>query len=856
MKTNPTATVQLLDYAPLADEVGDLMRSFLANAEQELTPWVYIESIGFAEFLVKWLVHISKHSVEALIFPKSTVDLLSIEAIQKVFEEKSHIEMGSAYGEVLAALERTGMERVKRVWGTGEFSIIGDVITVWPVGEQLPFRLEFEDDFVEKISVLDAKTWKEHSLAEQVFLPVRDFQLPEGCEFRIERGTDAGCPLRIIFSDTAIVPEAVKPIVKVHNWVMQTTSWDETRVKLMVREKWKIYLVVSHMQEKARVISEDIPGLNILEGEIPQGFTINRIKMMVLSDRELWGTVKLTTKKSGGTFSSLVLEDITPGDYVVHEDHGVAVYAGLQTMRKDETEEQYLVLRYAEKDRLFVPVTQIKRVTKYVGAGGKLPRLTRLGGGEWRRVKKRVNESVRKLALDLLRLYAVRELTPTVPVAESDLVIDGFENDFAFIETDDQLQAIEDIKEDLKLQKPMDRVLVGDVGFGKTEVAMRAAYILVRTGKQVAVLAPTTVLVEQHYRVFSDRFSKYGVVVEALSRFLTDEQARGVVSRIKSGAVDIVVGTHRLLSADIEFKNLGLLVIDEEQKFGVAQKEKLKEKRLDTHVLSLSATPIPRTLNMALSGVRDISMLATPPEGRKPIENQVERFRWDRVKEAVEKEMKRGGQTYYVHNRVKTIQTVGQKMAELIPGVRIGIGHGQMSPQALSKVMRNFLEGEYDVLLCTTIIENGLDMEHVNTLIVERAEMFGLSQLYQIRGRIGRGNRQAYAYFLYHGAMGKQFMTNGAEKPQLKQEGRWLDDPDVIDLGGGGDTLWDTARSRLDAIGQLKELGSGFALAQRDLEIRGAGSFLGSEQHGTVNSIGFSLYCRLLEETIAKLRAE
>ncbi len=454
-----------------------------------------------------------------------------------------------------------------------------------------------------------------------------------------------------------------------------------------------------------------------------------------------------------------------------------------------------------------------------------------------------------------------------VDALQEDLIdISEFERDFEFVETDDQLGAIDDIKEDLRDDTPMDRVLVGDVGFGKTEVAMRAAYMIARSGRQVAVLAPTTVLVEQHSRIFRDRFEKHGIIVESLSRFLKPSEAADVVSRIKKGKVDIVIGTHRLLSADISFKNLGMLVVDEEQKFGVSQKERLKKARVDTHVLSMSATPIPRTLNMALAGVRDISIIATPPEGRKSIKNVVKKFNWDIVKDAINKEKERNGQVYFVHNRVSTIGTVKEKLSELLPDVRIGIGHGQMPSSRLSRVVRDFHNGKYDVLLCTTIIENGLDMPNVNTLIVDRAEMFGLSQLYQIRGRVGRSLRKAYAYFLYHGSMGGRFVKKRMLERISEESGA---DPEMEDLIGSPisgksteeskvskEVLWEEARQRLDAIGQLEKLGSGFALAQRDLEIRGAGSFLGRDQHGNVGAVGFSLYCRLLDEMVRELKKE
>ncbi|MEA3357561.1 MAG: helicase-related protein, partial [Patescibacteria group bacterium] len=419
-------------------------------------------------------------------------------------------------------------------------------------------------------------------------------------------------------------------------------------------------------------------------------------------------------------------------------------------------------------------------------------------------------------------------------------LLHSLEQEFEFVETDDQIRSLSEIFHDLGSATPMDRLLVGDVGFGKTEVAIRTAFWVAVGGGQVALLAPTTILVEQHYHVFKTRMEKFGVRVRVLSRFLGKTQTEKVIEEIKKGKIDVVIGTHRLLSKDIEFSNLKYLIIDEEQRFGVKQKERFKGMRIDLHVLSMSATPIPRTLNMALSGVRDISIISTPPQGRVAIKNYVQRFDWPVVEKAILKEKSRGGQVYYVHNRVSTIEHIRQKLEERLPGVKFAVGHGQMPPGHLSKVMRDFNNCEYDVLICSTIIENGLDMPNVNTLIIDRAEMFGLSQLYQLRGRIGRSPRQAYAYFLYGGkGYAKVVLQAGRER---KESGDVGDDTDGV--------LWDQARSRLDAIGHLNKLGSGFELAQRDLEIRGAGNFLGREQHGNVSSIGFSLYCRLLSEMI------
>ena len=455
-------------------------------------------------------------------------------------------------------------------------------------------------------------------------------------------------------------------------------------------------------------------------------------------------------------------------------------------------------------------------IQKYIGAEGQPPRLNKLGGSEWTRVKNRVKASVRDMAEELIKLYAAREMaighafSPDTPWQQE------FESQFPYTETADQLRAIEEVKRDMEKPKPMDRLLCGDVGYGKTEVALRAAFKAVSDGKQVAVLVPTTVLAQQHYHTFRERMASFPITVGLLSRFRTPKEQAEVIKGLKNGSVDIVIGTHRLLSPDVTFKDLGLLIIDEEQRFGVAHKERLKQLKQNIDVLTMTATPIPRTLHMALSGMRDISVIDTPPEDRYPVQTYVVEYHPELIRNAIRRELGRGGQVYYIHNRVADLEKVALEVKELVPEARVALAHGQMREQELEDVMLAFVEGEYDVLVCTTIIENGLDIPNVNTLIVNNADHFGLAQLYQLRGRVGRSNRLAYAYFT--------FEPNKVVNP--------------------------VAQKRLNAIKEFTEFGSGFKIALRDLEIRGAGNLLGPEQHGQIMAVGFEMYCRLLEEAI------
>ena len=549
------------------------------------------------------------------------------------------------------------------------------------------------------------------------------------------------------------------------------------------------------------------------------------IGFQLVTDAELFGRVR---RPSRGGRARTRAEDMTreftldfaPDELVVHVDHGIARFKGMRLIESDGAHREYLELEYAEGDRLFVPVENLDRVQKYLGGEGA-PTLHRLGTSDWTRARGRARKVVQDVAEDLLKIYSMREARPGVAFAPDTAWQQELESSFPYEETPDQVAALAEIKADMESDRPMDRLLCGDVGFGKTELALRAAFKAAMSGKQVALLAPTTVLAQQHFHVFRERLKNFPVVVEMLSRFVDDETQARTVEGLKTGHVDIVVGTHRLLQRDVRFKRLGLLVVDEEHRFGVMQKERLKKLRTQLDVLSLSATPIPRTLHMAVGGIRDMSVIQTPPEERQPIKTYVTADDDELIHEAISRELHRGGQVYFVHNRVRTIQKAAERVHELMPEARIAIGHGQMSEDQLATVMVEFESGKHDVLVCTTIIESGLDIPNVNTIIVERSDRFGLAQLYQLRGRVGRSGRRAYAYFLYDP---RRSLTEQADK-------------------------------RLDVISGLHELGQGFKIALRDLEIRGAGNLLGTEQHGAIAAVGFEMYLQMLQSAVNKLRS-
>ncbi len=562
----------------------------------------------------------------------------------------------------------------------------------------------------------------------------------------------------------------------------------------------------------------------IRSGSIQGGFEYTDLKLALISDKDVFGAGKNKTRKASKKTprKAVSFSDLHINDYVVHENHGIGKYEGVEQLNIQGIKKDYLTIRYRGEDKLYVPIDQMNLIQKYIGADSINPRVNKLASGEWEKTKLRARKVVEDMADDLIELYAKRESLEGHAFPKDDQWQRQFEDLFPHEETDGQLNSANEIKRDMEKAKPMDRLLCGDVGYGKTEVALRAAFKAVLDGKQVAILVPTTILAQQHYNTIVERFASFPIKIAMLSRFRTKAQQKSEIEGIRKGTIDIVVGTHRLLSKDVIYKDLGLLIIDEEQRFGVKHKETLQSLKESIDVLTLTATPIPRTLHMSLSGIRDMSVIEDPPEERYPVQTYVVEFNEQMIRDAILKEMARGGQVYFVYNRVQTIDSFTAKLKELVPEARFAIGHGQMGERKLEEVMLDFYEKEYDVLVCTTIIETGLDIPNVNTIIINDADKMGLSQLYQLRGRVGRSNRIAYGYFTY-------------EKDKVLRE---------------------VAEKRLRAIKEFTEFGSGFKIAMRDLEIRGAGNLLGSQQHGEIEAIGYDLYVKFLSEAINKMKGE
>ncbi|HEY8178387.1 MAG TPA: transcription-repair coupling factor, partial [Candidatus Limnocylindria bacterium] len=556
-------------------------------------------------------------------------------------------------------------------------------------------------------------------------------------------------------------------------------------------------------------------GIGLVHGSLSGGFAHEPLGLVVLTDRELFGATRIRRlAPSKRVVTRDLVGKLEPGDLVVHVDHGIARYAGMTQREYGGDVKEYLQLDFAGEDKIFLPADQIGRISRYSGGAG--PTLSKLGGTDWERTKRRVRRAVAELAEDLLEIYAARESAPGFSFSPDTVWQRELEEAFPYSETPDQLRTIEEVKGDMLRRRPMDRLVCGDVGYGKTEVALRAAFKAVQDGKQVAVLVPTTVLAQQHLGTFERRLGSFPVEVAMLSRFVPKRQQEKIVEAVADGTVDVLIGTHRILSKDIAFADLGLLVVDEEQRFGVGHKERIKSFRKEVDVLTLSATPIPRTLHLSLVGIRDLSVIETPPEARLPIQTRIAEDDDGLVRDAINRELDRGGQVFFVHNRVDTIETAAERVRRLVPRAKIAIGHGQMAEGMLERVMLDFDAGRFDVLVCTTIIESGLDIPNVNTIVISRADTFGLAQLYQLRGRVGRSDRRAYAYLLHRRST----------------------------------PLSAVARKRLHAIFSASDLGAGYQIALSDLEIRGAGNILGPEQHGFMAAVGFELYTRMLAEAV------
>lgn len=714
-----------------------------------------------------------------------------------------------------------GYERVERVWNEGEISILGENILIWPFSSKYVFRFTLLGNDIEEIEVLEPSSRKriEKKNSVKIFSfnqdtvigneTAGDMLILECVPNIFLEGDviDLGIRSLPTFSISSLTKSSINILddYKSRGYDIWYLTHDSLKVESLS--------TVNRYTDKVFEISDSV------EETLKKGFLYEKGKLLVLTDSEVLGEVLLKHDDMGKDIDSSsidLLKKILVGDFVVHQDHGIGKFTGV--VNKEGVE--YIEIRYAGNDRLFVPFYSSQKVMKYIGSGKAQPVLTGLNSGVWKRISSRAKEDVENIAKELLQIYALREVSKSKKVISTEKDLDEywkFVNDFEFSDTEDQYLASKKIATDLKKDIPMDRLLVGDVGFGKTEIGMRAAFAVVNGGMQVALLAPTTILANQHLKVFRERFKKYPFNIELISRLQTEKERERIEKDVSEGKIDILIGTHAILSTTVVFKNLGLLIIDEEQKFGVKQKEKLKSSRVDTHVLSLTATPIPRTLNLSLMGVRDISVLAIPPLGRKDIKNEFSKFSFDTVKQCILRELKRGGQVYYLHNRIENIYGLRDKIVSILPDIRIEVAHGRLRGKKLIEVMERFVNNKIDVLLCTTIIENGLDISNANTLIVDDVNRLGLSQMYQIRGRVGRGTKQAYACFLYD---------------QLK-----------------GDS-----QLRLEALRESEALGSGFVLSNRDLEIRGAGDILGKKQSGTINSIGYGLYTQLLFDAVEELK--
>jgi transcription-repair coupling factor (superfamily II helicase) len=581
-----------------------------------------------------------------------------------------------------------------------------------------------------------------------------------------------------------------------------------------------------YAQRLLELIGEACPFVKVVIGFLHRGFIDKTNRRLIFTDTQLFDRqpsrqIVHRKMKAGQAIPSY--DSLSPGDFVVHIDHGIGRFVGIERIEAAGTARDCMVILYQQSAKLSVPVEDFHKVQKYIGKESVAPPLSKLGSGAWERVKAKTRESLKEMAQDLIELYAKRQYFEGIAFSKDTLWQKEFEESFVYEETPDQVRAIAEVKKDMESKKPMDRLICGDVGFGKTEVAMRAAFKAVMDGYQVALLAPTTILAAQHNATLTQRMADFPVRIAMLSRFLTPREQKAVVARVKDGGVDILIGTHRILSKDIEFKNLGLLVIDEEQRFGVRHKEKLKQYRSKVDVLSMTATPIPRTLHLSLVGARDLSIINTPPRNRLPIETHVTEFHDEILKQAVENELDRGGQVYVVNNRIQSLDAIRDKIEQMVPRARVACAHGQMDDSGLlERIMKEFVAGRFDVLVSTVIIENGLDISNVNTIVVIRADTMGLSQLYQLRGRVGRSSEQAFAYLL---------------TPPFKEAS-------------------ELALKRLRVLEQYTDLGSGFQIAMRDLEIRGAGNILGEHQHGFITAVGFELYCRLLEDAVKELRGE
>ena len=770
----------------------------------------------------------------------------------------------------LLKLNEFGYERADEIDSIGKFSVHGGIVDFYPINEPTPYRVEFFGDEVDSLREIDFETLRSKKKIQVVtILPIKNFGATRESFLTCagENGTIVfDEPARIfeaIRNLTAENPELKKKIFTFAELVENSRAGSLIYLELMLKKiraieptenfgitaanvtsfqgqtkffleeitrqiklEQKIYILFasqSKMIGMEKLLAENnLRGVNFQLGNLSDGFALPNAKLIVLTEKNIFGGQiqrrKKTYQESGDKVKSF--SDIKPGDYVVHVENGIGKYLGVETLEFNGQHKDFLQIQYGGTDKLYIPVEQVQYLQKYISDDDTPPKLSRLGSGDWAKAKSRASAAVEDIAEKLLELYAQRENSPGFAFDEDDATQREFEDAFPYEETADQIRAVDEIKRDMERRQPMDRLICGDVGFGKTEIAIRAAYKAAMNGKQCAVLVPTTVLAQQHYQTFSERFTGFLPTVDVICRFRTPKEQRITLQKVRAGQVDVLIGTHAILSRRIQFKDLGLLIIDEEHRFGVKQKEKIRAMSMGVDVLTLSATPIPRTLHMSLVGARDMSLIETAPAERFPVQTYIIEDNDEIIAEAIRREIQRGGQVYFVYNRIETIDLMRDKLSELVPEAKIQTAHGQLPENFLENIMMDFYEGAFNVLLSTTIIESGLDVANANTIIIYDADNFGLAQLYQMRGRVGRSSRMAFAYFVHR-----------ANK-----------------------ILGETAEKRLQAMREFAQLGAGFKIAMRDLQIRGAGNLLGAQQHGHIASVGFEMYCQLLEEAVKKLQ--
>lgn len=771
----------------------------------------------------------------------------------------------------VSKLNNLGYERADELDSVGKYIIHGGIVDLFPINEPEPCRIEFFGDEIDSLREIDFNTLRSKKKKQSVnILPIKNFS--KTAESFLSCLKDFGT---IIFDEPARIYESIhnltveNPDLKkniftfadlinaarsatviylelmlkkiknieprenigittanVTNFQGQTKFFIEelTRLNELGQKIYILFGSQSKMLGIEKLLAENnIQGVNLQLGNLNDGFSLPNVKLTVLTEQNIFGRQinRHKTKKFADMGEKIKsFSDIKPGDYVVHVENGIGKYLGVETLEFNGTRSDFLNIQYAGADKLYIPVEQVIFLQKYIADDDSTPKLSRLGSGDWVKAKSKAAKAVEDIAEKLLEIYARREKAQGFAFDNDDASQREFEDAFPYEETPDQIKAVAEIKKDMELERPMDRLICGDVGFGKTEIAIRAAYKAAMNGKQCAVLVPTTVLAQQHYQTFSERFAGFLPTVDVICRFRTQKEQRITLQKLRAGQIDVLIGTHSILSRKIQFKDLGLLIIDEEHRFGVKQKEKIRAMSVGIDVLTLSATPIPRTLHMSLVGARDMSLIETAPAERFPVQTYIIEDDDEIISEAIKREIRRGGQVYFVYNRIETIDLMHDRLAKIVPEAKIRVAHGQMSGDFLENVMMDFYEGFFNVLLTTTIIESGLDVANANTIIVYDADNFGLAQLYQMRGRVGRSHRMAFAYFVH-------------KKDKILSE---------------------TAEKRLQAMREFAQLGAGFKIAMRDLQIRGAGNLLGAQQHGHIASVGFEMYCQLLEEAVNKLQ--